>query len=362
QLTIAGAPRGFDGRGAGALLLRAPAAKREVPIGRVAERVGTEELVFDTLRDTNRLCQRRAPALAIDPGERTAEIEERLRLAIDAAGATRERDDRVEIGGRAAHVPHRSPDEPQLLAHVELERPSRFRRHLREQIARPRQRLDSLAIRTAPHRVVRDPSQVSNGAQGIAAALEVQDELRRALHHAIGELLFEADAEAPMEPHAMRARDLLVEHRLVESVAKGVARIDDPVGPARSFASLEEPAAPDEIVAPPLDLDGIRFDRRGDDTRRELDSRHAGRGEKLAVAGVEPLVVALDHLADGGGDAALELRRLAPQPKGALANLEDPAPDRIVDEAHHEERMAVGPAMNDRRELGRRRLGRGQAS
>ncbi|TML09700.1 MAG: hypothetical protein E6G33_16120, partial [Actinobacteria bacterium] len=88
-------------------------------------------------------------------------------------------------------------------------------------------------------------------------------------------------------------------------------------------------------------LDGLRSEacRGRDRSDRERDADDAGGFEDVPLVGAELVELALDELPQGLGHDALERSRDAPSPR---AHGKEAAPEQVVGDRRHEERVPVG--------------------
>src|SRR5437867_5740724 len=113
-----------------------------------------------------------------------------------------------------------------------------------------------------------------------------------------------------------------------------------------------------QLVAALLHLGGRPLEGRGHRRRRELHAGNASRGQDLPLILSELAHALLDHLAKVFRNADLDLLQHRVQPPPSVAYDDEPARDKVLDEAHHEQRIALGSPVDDARELGWKRVAR----
>ena len=97
---------------------------------------------------------------------------------------------------------------------------------------------------------------------------------------------------------------------------------------------------PRQLVAPLLHLSRHLTQGRRNRGRRELHAGHAARRQDAALLAAELLDPPLDHLAQALRHADLDLLQPRAEFPPVVAHGDQPAPDEVVDHAHHEERIA----------------------
>src|SRR3989442_9830120 len=113
-----------------------------------------------------------------------------------------------------------------------------------------------------------------------------------------------------------------------------------------------------QLVAALLHLGGRPLEGRGHRRRRELHAGNASRGQDLPLILSELAHAPLDHLAKVFRNADLDLLQHRVQLPPSVAYDAEPARDKVLDEAHHEQGIALGSPVDDARELRWKRVAR----
>jgi hypothetical protein len=105
-----------------------------------------------------------------------------------------------------------------------------------------------------------------------------------------------------------------------------------------------------------LDLHGRTPERRGHGRRRELHAGRTAGGQDGLLVGAELPEPPLDHLAQTLGHADLDLVQARSELPAPIALRDEPARGEVVDDADHEQRVALGAAVDDGGQLGGKRV------
>jgi hypothetical protein len=200
---------------------------------------------------------------------------------------------------------------------------------------------DGLAVGTPSERVFARVVVILRGAPGVVAAREVHGELGGALSRPRPQAGLEAVADPPVYPGETSRRHALVEHLLVERVPKTVAGGQRAIRPLHSAARLQGQVLADEGAASLLDGVDVMAAGGPDGGRRPFDAGHARGFEKRVVLGRETGELGLDQLAQAFRN-----------PRGPrLDPLSQSLSRHVVHQADHEEGVAVGAPVDERRQL-----------
>ena len=146
-------------------------------------------------------------------------------------------------------------------------------------------------------------------------------------------------------------RGPLVQRVPVQRVNERVAGRQRPVRPLARAERAQEELAPHELVAALLHVRHRPVHRRRHRGRRELHARHAARLEHVLLVLAEATDLPIDHLAKALGHVQVDRVERGAKLPSALARRDQAAREQVIDQGHHEQRIALGAHVDDVGEL-----------
>src|SRR6185295_16610202 len=125
--------------------------------------------------------------------------------------------------------------------------------------------------------------EIRDGAGRLAAAFEVDGQLRREFVGARAEGAFETSADALVQLSPLRRRQALVEDAPIQLMDEDVRAGDGAVGPFRRTGGADELPIARERAAACVDGEELGVERRGDEGRRKARAGDARGVEQLAI-------------------------------------------------------------------------------
>ncbi len=223
-----------------------------------------------------------------------------------------------------------------------------------QQVEGVRQRSERIALRAGGDGALRHVAQGDDGPAAVTRLLEPHRELGRDVARPVAVRVHQPVGHATMQLGPAGSGDAAVELLAVQRVREGVAPRDRAVGPLAATERSQQLAAARERRAAVLDLGHVGRQRRRDRRGGELGADDARGVEHGLVLGRQALDLLLDHHAEALGDADALEPRLRGGPRFHVDH--QPLRRQLVHHAGHEERVAVGAAVEpDRQPVGERR-------
>jgi hypothetical protein len=310
-----------------------------------------QRVVVQAVGELERLLPGRQALVSVDPGQRAGQVHERTDLLGGAAVLARVAGQGREGLDGGGHVTHRAACEADLLEEHELRGDARGLGKPGGDVPRPNEIADRLAIGMPSHGRLRGLLEVADRARVVAGGLEVRGELRGDVARAIGVsgLLALADGLVHLAPPP--GGNPLVQRAPVQRVNERVAGRPRPVRPLARAEGAQEDLAPHELVTALLHVRHRPVHRRRHRGRRELHARHAARLEHVLLVLADALDLPIDHLAKALGHVQVDRFERGAKLPSALARRDEAAREQIIDQGHHEQRIALGARVDDVREL-----------
>ena len=183
---------------------------------------------------------------------------------------------------------------------------------------------------------------------------ELRGDVARAI--AVSRLLALADRLVELAPPP--GRDPLVQRVPVQRVHERVAGRHRSVRPLARAERAQEELAPHELVAALLHVRHRLLHRRRHRDRRELHARHAARLEHVLLLLADATDLPIDHLAKALGHVQVDRVERGAKLPSVLARRDEAAREQIIDQRHHEQRIALGARVDDVRKLSGERVAR----
>ena len=194
--------------------------------------------------------------------------------------------------------------------------------------------------------------QVSHGPTMVSRLLEVRGQLAGDLARAVAMTDLPPLPDRLVPGASLRGWDSPVERAAMQRMKEPVTRRHRPVGPLLGAEGADEELPAGQFVAAFLDRAARPLQGRGHRGHREFHAGHAAHAEDSLLVLSELPEASLDHLTEVLGDADVDLLQRRMEFPPLVAHADEIAGDEIVDHVHHEQRIALGPPVDDARQRG----------